>query len=998
MKYFKMNGAHVCCARDFCENFEATALLAARELAAGFAWQQLRGRSAFGDYNCEMLFRAVFAGAAALPARPEDYFGAQRALGMSPGAKWLGDEDKLRLLRQVWELSDGTSLGEEDRRRLAVCLAAGCMLAGKAPGITPPEAERAYSERITSDEAREYLSVRPGSVSLSGRGVQRLVLDPRRSAGLRPGESIGLCRLDAPEGAELELYYGKYDRSPERFSIAPGDYRYLSLAGGSPVYLHPLTVKNGYCSMERRGGSLFLSVPGRGEREFPCGGRVVSFAPEEDGGGFVLLREDGLDLGSYSAGLANSHYARRLRSAVEPVEVTLRGSRCEVLQSSGVTVSNLQGGAAGSRRVCLGALGAHSGKKPRERVMDALTRRCREACAAGRPLIMVDTLEQELINELALSGALVGLEADDNEYAGREGRYFDFIGVRPDSFSRCTNLFFGPEGLEDFTQEAANALLAENVRPRLYVLASHELKGGLDGLRCFVREYLRCGDSCSVLRCSRVLLYGEVSALPAELLPYAEIIEPDYPDKLELSELVVSLCEAAGRRPPEGGDLQELASSLSGFGLCEARRLVLRLLAAPDNGGVAVMDDPPAREEMILGEKAQSLLRGGNILTLYRDRPGDNGGLGGMEEFVRWVDMHREQLLDPDGYMLTRGVPPLKGLLLCGVPGCGKSEGAKVLYRRLNRQLPLVILSVDRLMGSYIGESERNMRSALRQVEAMAPCIVLIDELDKGFAGASSQSQGDSGTFKRVFGQLLTWMQENSRACFIYATANSIGALPPEFFRSGRFDALFSVFMPSRSECVGIFAEHMRRAGARRAAEAESRGLPGPGPLFDAGDGGAASDCFSAELCLGPIVDAFGAAGKFLTGADIAKAVSTALSRLPLSRGRSITAPEWREALCSIAREADFASYGTGSSGLNSIAVNCVRMLRGSFIPAGEELFRRGNYRCCEDENGGVRAEYLSPGAPQNSYDRALYEAVLDRINRIASRIETFELHRLCES
>ena len=114
----------------------------------------------------------------------------------------------------------------------------------------------------------------------------------------------------------------------------------------------------------------------------------------------------------------------------------------------------------------------------------------------------------------------------------------------------------------------------------------------------------------------------------------------------------------------------------------------------------------------------------------------------------------------------------------------------------------------------------------------MTPCILWIDELEKGFSGAASAG-GDGGTFKRMFGRLLTWMQENTKPCFIFATANDISQLPPEFFRSGRFDALFSVFMPTNNECKNIFKEHMRRAQNLREKAAKEQGIGGRiPPLF----------------------------------------------------------------------------------------------------------------------------------------------------------------------
>ena len=151
----------------------------------------------------------------------------------------------------------------------------------------------------------------------------------------------------------------------------------------------------------------------------------------------------------------------------------------------------------------------------------------------------------------------------------------------------------------------------------------------------------------------------------------------------------------------------------------------------------------------------------------------------------------------------TYGLQAPKGILLCGIPGCGKSLAAKLTAQTLD--LPLLQMDMGNLMGGIQGQSEENMRKALGFAEAMAPCVLWIDELEKGFSGAKSSGNSDGGTFKRMFGTLLNWMQENMKPCFIFATANDIGGLPKELFRSGRFDELFAVYLPTAQECADIF-------------------------------------------------------------------------------------------------------------------------------------------------------------------------------------------------
>jgi SpoVK/Ycf46/Vps4 family AAA+-type ATPase len=155
------------------------------------------------------------------------------------------------------------------------------------------------------------------------------------------------------------------------------------------------------------------------------------------------------------------------------------------------------------------------------------------------------------------------------------------------------------------------------------------------------------------------------------------------------------------------------------------------------------------------------------------------------------------------------GLPNPKGILLVGIQGTGKSLSAKATASQW--QLPLLRLDIGRLMGGLVGESEAKTREMIRLAEAMAPCVLFLDELDKGFAGLGSSFVGDSGTSARVFATLLTWMEEKTSPVFIAATANSVDALPPEVLRKGRFDEIFFIDLPSERERKEIFQVHLRR-------------------------------------------------------------------------------------------------------------------------------------------------------------------------------------------
>jgi SpoVK/Ycf46/Vps4 family AAA+-type ATPase len=154
-------------------------------------------------------------------------------------------------------------------------------------------------------------------------------------------------------------------------------------------------------------------------------------------------------------------------------------------------------------------------------------------------------------------------------------------------------------------------------------------------------------------------------------------------------------------------------------------------------------------------------------------------------------------------------LPLPKGILLIGVPGCGKSLTAKAVGAAW--QMPLLRLDVGKIFGGLVGASEENIRKALRTAEAVAPCVLWLDEMEKGFSGTASSGQTDGGTTSRVFGTFVTWMQEKTAPVFVIATANNVHQLPPELLRKGRFDEIFFVDLPTREERKSIFDIHLKK-------------------------------------------------------------------------------------------------------------------------------------------------------------------------------------------
>jgi SpoVK/Ycf46/Vps4 family AAA+-type ATPase len=206
--------------------------------------------------------------------------------------------------------------------------------------------------------------------------------------------------------------------------------------------------------------------------------------------------------------------------------------------------------------------------------------------------------------------------------------------------------------------------------------------------------------------------------------------------------------------------------------------------------------------DTVLDEKRQTIKKSGILEFITVDVALDD--VGGLQNLKRWLLKRDESWLDE---AKSYGIPAPKGILITGVPGCGKSLTAKAIGAAW--QLPLLRLDIGKIFAGLVGSSEQNMRTAIRTAEAIAPCILWIDEIEKGFAGSSGS--GDSGTSARVFGSFLTWMQEKTHPVFVIATANNIDKLPPEFLRKGRFDEIFFVDLPTRTERKMIWDLHLNK-------------------------------------------------------------------------------------------------------------------------------------------------------------------------------------------
>jgi len=275
------------------------------------------------------------------------------------------------------------------------------------------------------------------------------------------------------------------------------------------------------------------------------------------------------------------------------------------------------------------------------------------------------------------------------------------------------------------------------------------------------------------------VVLSPVVQIPIELEKLFVVIEHDLPDREQLHRIAMGLTSEHPADLPSGDGLGRVLDAAAGLTRYEAEGAF----------ALSLTRHSAIRPESIWELKAQTL-RKNNLLTLHRGGEcfDSLGGLSQLKDFCRRV-------LEPGKSVRPRGV------LLLGIPGTGKSAFAKALGNETGR--PTLMLDIGTLMGSLVGESERNVRQALRIADAMSPCILFVDELEKGLSGVGSN--GDSGVSTRLFGTLLTWLADHSSDVFFIGTANDVSKLPPEFTRAERLDGIFFLDLPGDREREAIW-------------------------------------------------------------------------------------------------------------------------------------------------------------------------------------------------
>ncbi|MDR2561319.1 MAG: AAA family ATPase [Holophagales bacterium] len=306
-----------------------------------------------------------------------------------------------------------------------------------------------------------------------------------------------------------------------------------------------------------------------------------------------------------------------------------------------------------------------------------------------------------------------------------------------------------------------------------------------------------------------ILIVSAKLVIPAELEHMITLFQCPLPKDAEINEIIEQFCKEVEYKidPKDSAEIARALVGLNGFQINQTLRYAYLRNTNSLNFNKT--------KEWILQEKEQIVKKSGKIEYINSDENIEN--IGGLENLIEWLKRKQKIIQDIDKAIHFCVAIP-KGLMIVGMPGCGKSLAAKAAAKLFG--IPLLRLDVGRLMGKYVGESEENMRQALSIAEASSPCVIWIDEIEKAFAGLGG-SGGGSDVTTRLFGHFLTWMQdkENSpkNTVFVVATANDISHLPAEFLRKGRFDEVFFVDFPNEGERKKIFEIHLKKRNRNEA-------------------------------------------------------------------------------------------------------------------------------------------------------------------------------------
>jgi SpoVK/Ycf46/Vps4 family AAA+-type ATPase len=294
-----------------------------------------------------------------------------------------------------------------------------------------------------------------------------------------------------------------------------------------------------------------------------------------------------------------------------------------------------------------------------------------------------------------------------------------------------------------------------------------------------------------------ILLISGLLKVPNEIEKDMAVVDFDLPTREDIAASIDKLCASlrldfALKKDPEL--YRRVVEAALGLTLEEAENVFSKSIIRKKDFDIGT----------IVAEK-KNIIRKSGVLEFY-ETDSDMNDVGGLEILKDWLKK-RARAFSKEARDF--GLPMPKGILLLGIPGCGKSLTAKAIGQAW--QVPLLRLDVGKVFAGLVGQSEENMRKAIKTAEAVAPCILWLDELEKGFSGTQSSGSTDGGTTARVFASFLTWLQEKTSPVFVISTANNVNMLPPELLRKGRFDEIFFIDLPTSEERKKITEIHIKK-------------------------------------------------------------------------------------------------------------------------------------------------------------------------------------------
>lgn len=295
-----------------------------------------------------------------------------------------------------------------------------------------------------------------------------------------------------------------------------------------------------------------------------------------------------------------------------------------------------------------------------------------------------------------------------------------------------------------------------------------------------------------------IVIVSPICIIPKELENYITLLELDIVTPAEIKNIIIDFLNHQECNIPKKELLNEFINAFKGLSEFEIQNILA--LAIAEDGELTTSDI-----SLVFEQKRQMIKKSGILEMIPVDENIED--IGGLDTLKNWLETNAVIFKDIDKAK-SFGVDIPKGVLIVGMPGCGKSLSAKVVSKLFN--VPLIRMDMGRLLGKYVGESEANMRKAIKLAEAVSPCVLWIDEMEKAFAGINENGGGAEVT-TRLFGTFLTWLQEKKSLAFVVATANDISKMPPEMLRKGRFDEIFYVDLPKDNERKKIFEIHIKK-------------------------------------------------------------------------------------------------------------------------------------------------------------------------------------------